>query len=51
MARLLRIEFSGALYRLTARGNAQHNNELYTQHFNKRHKRMGYIFLGRFKGE
>jgi len=104
MARPLRIEFSGALYHLTARGNAQQDiyiddddrndflallskvceryhwrchayclmsnhyhllietkqptlskgmkyiNGLYTQRFNKRHKRVGHVFQGRFKG-
>ncbi|RUM94947.1 MAG: addiction module toxin RelE [Thiothrix sp.] len=104
MARPLRIEFSGALYHLTARGNAQqsifihdddranflqlienvcnrhhwhchayclmsnhyhllietqqptlskgmkHLNGVYTQSFNRRHKRVGHVFQGRFKG-
>ena len=104
MARQLRIEFPGAVYHLTARGNAQqaifiddddrhdllelvahacnrynwlchayclmtnhyhllvetnqptlskgmkYINGLYTQHFNRRHQRVGHVFQGRFKG-
>ena len=104
MARPLRIEFAGALYHVTARGNAQNDiylndddrksflsllqnateryhwychayclmsnhyhllietqqptlskgmkyiNGVYTQQFNKRHKRVGHVFQGRFKG-
>jgi putative transposase len=104
MARPLRIEFSGALYHVTARGNAQQDiyltdddkleflsllqraceryhwlchayclmtnhyhlliethtptlskgmkylNGTYTQAFNRRHKRVGHVFQGRFKG-
>jgi len=104
MARPLRIEFSGALYHVTARGNAQqaifkddndrqgllkllqnaseryhwhchayclmsnhyhflietsqptlskgmkYINGVYTQQFNKRHKQVGHVFQGRFKG-
>ena len=104
MARPLRIEFAGALYHVTARGNAQQDiyrndddrrhfldllnnarqrfhwvchayclmsnhyhllietqqptlskgmkyiNGVYTQQFNKRHKRVGHVFQGRFKG-
>jgi REP element-mobilizing transposase RayT len=103
MARPLRIEFAGALYHVTARGNAQgamylgaadrHDflgtlgrvveshrwlchayclmtnhyhllvetpeanlshgmrqlNGLYTQHFNRRHERVGHVLQGRFK--
>lgn len=103
MARPLRIEFSGALYHLTARGNARENiflddtdretflalfervcerhqwlchayclmsnhyhllietetaslskgmkllNGSYTQTFNRRHRRVGHVFQGRFK--
>lgn len=103
MARPLRIEFSGALYHVTTRGNAQQDvycndedrlsflgllekaieryhwhchayclmsnhyhllietqqptlskgmkyiNGVYTQQFNKRHKRVGHVFQGRFK--
>ena len=104
MARPLRIEFSGALYHVTARGNAQQDiyltdddrqeflsllqracdryhwlchayclmtnhyhllietqtptlskgmkylNGTYTQAFNRRHKRVGHVFQGRYKG-
>ena len=104
MARPLRIEFAGALYHITARGNARQDiflnnddrqcflnllqkanerhywychayclmsnhyhllietrqanlskgmkyiNGVYTQQFNKRHKRVGHVFQGRFKG-
>jgi len=104
MARPLRIEFAGALYHITARGNAQQDihsvdedrndflnllnracdryhwychayclmdnhyhllieteqptlskgmkyiNGTYTQNFNRRHKRVGHVFQGRFKG-
>ena len=104
MARPLRIEFSGALYHVTARGNAQGDvyrddgdrraflallgqavrrydgychayclmgnhyhllletgspilskgmkylNGTYTQSFNRRHRRVGHVFQGRFKG-
>ena len=104
MARPLRIEFSGALYHVTARGNAQQEiyladddrqeflsllqraceryhwlchayclmtnhyhllietqtpslskgmkylNGTYTQAFNRRHKRVGHVFQGRYKG-
>lgn len=104
MARPLRIEFSGALYHITARGNARQDiyltyddrqqflkllqracdryqwqchayclmsnhyhllvetqaptlskgmkyiNGTYTQAFNRRHKRVGHVFQGRFKG-
>jgi len=103
MARPLRIEFSGALYHVTARGNARDDiyrddvdrqqfltlllnavnrnnwychayclmdnhyhllietveptlskgmkylNGTYTQHFNRRHHRVGHVFQGRFK--
>ncbi len=103
MARPLRIEFAGALYHVTGRGNAQqavylndddrlgflnllqkaseryhwychayclmsnhyhllietqqptlskgmkYLNGVYTQQFNKRHKRVGHVFQGRFK--
>lgn len=103
MARPLRIEFAGALYHVTARGNAQQDiyaddtdrqqflsllhhtvdrydwychayclmdnhyhllietnsptlskgmkflNGTYTQFFNRRHKRVGHVFQGRFK--
>jgi len=103
MARPLRIEFAGALYHVTARGNAQQDiyaddddrqqflsllqhtvdrydwychayclmgnhyhllietnsptlskgmkflNGTYTQSFNRRHKRVGHVFQGRFK--
>ena len=104
MARPLRIEFPGALYHVTARGNAQQDiyltdddrqeflsllqracdryhwlchayclmtnhyhllietqtptlskgmkylNGTYTQAFNRRHKRVGHVFQGRYKG-
>jgi len=104
MARPLRIEFAGALYHVTARGNAQQNiyltdddrqafltllqracdryhwlchayclmsnhyhllieiqsstlskgmkylNGTYTQAFNRRHKRVGHVLQGRYKG-
>ncbi len=104
MARPLRIEFAGALYHMTARGNARQDiflnnndreeflnvlhraneryhwyyhayclmsnhyhllietqqptlskgmkyiNGVYTQQFNKRHKRVGHVFQGRYKG-
>ena len=104
LARSLRIEFAGALYHVTARGNAQQDiylnnddrinflnllqnvnerchwychayclmsnhyhllietqqptlskgmkylNGVYTQQFNKRHKRVGHVFQERFKG-
>lgn len=103
MARPLRIEFPGALYHVTSRGNAQQNifednadrrrwlavfdgvcshfnwecysyclmgnhyhllietpegnlskgmrqlNGVYTQHFNRSHKRVGHLYQGRFK--
>jgi putative transposase len=103
MARPLRIEFAGALYHVTARGNAQQDicaddadrrqfldllghtvhrhdwychayclmgnhyhllvetstptlakgmkflNGTYTQHFNRRHLRVGHVFQGRYK--
>lgn len=103
MARPLRIEFDGALYHVTARGNARNNivfdnqdrkkqlellgevcgrfnwacyayclmdnhyhllietpdgnlsagmrqlNGCYTQHFNRRHRRVGHLFQGRYK--
>ncbi|MES9858337.1 MAG: transposase [Sedimenticola sp.] len=103
MARPLRIEFSGALYHVTSRGDGQeaiylddgdrglfmevlgeaceqynwvahswcqmtnhyhllietpdgnlskgmrHLNGVYTQHFNRKHQRVGHIFQGRFK--
>jgi REP element-mobilizing transposase RayT len=103
MARPLRLEFPGALYHVTARGNAQqpiysdeedrqrflaslaqsrdryhwlvhayclmnnhyhlvletprptlargmrHLNGTYTQHFNRRHQRVGHLFQGRYK--
>ncbi len=103
MARPLRIEFAGALYHITSRGNARddiyltdddrrqflallhntverfdwychayclmdnhfhllietnsptlskgmkHLNGMYTQHFNRRHQRVGHVFQGRFK--
>src|SRR5581483_5147718 len=104
MARPLRLEFPGALYHVTARGNAReaiclddedremflevlgqaikrfnwlchayclmtnhyhlmietpdgnlslgmrHLNGVYTQRFNRRHRRVGHVFQGRFKG-
>ena len=104
MARPLRIEFAGALYHVTARGNARQNiysddvdrqafleltdktrtrydwylhayclmsnhyhllvetgsptlsrgmkllNGSYTQTFNRRHRRVGHLFQGRFRG-
>ena len=104
MARSLRIEFAGALYHLTSRGNAKKNifkddkdrqeflqllgracdryhwfchayclmdnhyhllietgqptlskgmkyvNGVYTQYYNRRHRRVGHIFQGRYKG-
>jgi putative transposase len=87
MARPLRIEFSGALYHVSARGNAQqdiyltdddrheflsflqracdryqwlcHAYCLMSNHYhllietqapNRRHKRVGHVFQGRYKG-
>jgi REP element-mobilizing transposase RayT len=104
MVRALRIEYSGALYHITSRGNKQENiylsdedrisflevfsqvcmkcnwkcyayclmsnhyhllietplgnlskgmqllNGIYTQKFNRRHRRVGHVFQGRFKG-
>ena len=103
MARPLRLEFAGALYHITARGNARQAivlddedrrhfiewlgrevhqqrwtcyawclmdnhyhvllgtpeanlvagmrrlNQVYTQHFNRRHRRVGHLFQGRYK--
>lgn len=82
MARSIRIEFSGALYHVTSRGDRRENiyeddqdrerfleitgqvietpdgnlpkgmrqlNGVYTQASNRRHRRIGYLFQGRYK--
>ncbi|GAB4491224.1 MAG: hypothetical protein OHK006_24930 [Thermodesulfovibrionales bacterium] len=72
MARPIRIEYDGAVYHVTSRGNARKPifeedadrietpdanlskgmrqlDGLYTQSFNKKHKRVGHIFQGRYK--
>ncbi len=41
MARPLRIEFSGALYQVTSRGNAKEDIH--------HHGRVGHVFQGRYK--
>jgi REP element-mobilizing transposase RayT len=63
VARPLRVLFPGALYHVTARGNERkriyrdtndytsfcHLNGCYTQAFNRRHRRCGHLFQGRYK--
>ena len=74
MTRPLRIEFAGAYYLVTSRGNERkaifrdnhyhllietprgglsralrYLNGVYTQVFNRRHKRVGHLFQGRYK--
>ena len=48
MARPLRIEYPGAIYHVTSRGMRQLNG-VYTQRFNRRHRKVGHQFQGRFK--
>jgi putative transposase len=57
MARPLRLEFEGAYYHIfieTPKANLsqimQNINTSYTVYINKRHKRFGHLFQGRFKG-
>ena len=66
MARPLRIEFAGALYHVTSRGDRYHLvveapdgnlskgmrqlNGMVTQASNRRHQRTGHLIQGRFKG-
>jgi hypothetical protein len=49
MARLLRIEFPGALYHVTSRGDGRERqlNGVYTQWFNRTYHRLGHVFQGR----
>ena len=58
MARPLRIEYAGALYHVTSRGDRQEANltkgmrqlnRVFTQWSNRRHRRSGHLFEGRYK--
>ena len=48
IARPLCIQFPGALYYITAWGNAKQYGA-YTQHINKKYQRAGHLFQGRFQ--
>ncbi|MGQ0591576.1 MAG: addiction module toxin RelE, partial [Gammaproteobacteria bacterium] len=55
MARPLGLEFAGALYHATARGNRnlgrgmRRLNGVYTQAFNRRHGLVGHVLQGRYQ--